>query len=187
MLHTANNRGGPAFQMRPESSSCGCPTRISPLLSQPQQPALFLQPPALHTARRHHRQQVAAASSTRSPAPVPPRAAFQQAKADRWGRGSVAEVKSKPGSKRGKPGGDEEEEEKWGVLDFSRFEGWEVPWSGASVAGGMALWFGSFVAVGFLVVPGLYGAAGAWSNACVVFVCMLDPYMDLLPPVTLVQ
>ena len=100
-----------------------------------------------------------------------PTTAFQQVKD--WGRSSsgsqsssCSRSSSSKGTKKGGGGGgqnngDDEEEETWGILDWSRFQGWDVPWSGASVAGGMALWFGSFVAVGFLVVPGLYGAAGA--------------------------
>lgn len=92
---------------------------------------------------------------------VPAVSVFQANAAEKWGKGGSQAGKKGSGKGGGKGGGDDDEEqETWGFLDFSRFQGWDVPWSGASVAGGMALWFGSFVAVGFLVVPGLYGAAG---------------------------
>jgi len=96
---------------------------------------------------------------------VPAASIFRQAKpAAKWGTGGSAPAKSQ-GGKKGSPtpGGDGDDDlEKWGILDWSRFEGWDVPWGAGRTIGGMALWFGSFVAVGFLVVPGLYGAAGGW-------------------------
>ncbi|KAG2483568.1 hypothetical protein HYH03_017575 [Edaphochlamys debaryana] len=61
----------------------------------------------------------------------------------------------------GGSGDGDDEESTWGVFDLKRYDGrWDVPWGAGRVAGGLALWFGSFVAVGFLVVPSLYRAAG---------------------------
>ncbi|KAF5828232.1 hypothetical protein DUNSADRAFT_18000 [Dunaliella salina] len=106
-----------------------------------------------------------AAASTSAREPVVT-TLHQSKSASKWGKGGTVLTKLQR-SKRGKEGalggggkGDDDEEEKWGILDWSRFEGWDVPWGGATTAGGMALWFGSFVAVGFLVVPGIYGALG---------------------------
>ncbi|GLI59986.1 hypothetical protein VaNZ11_002045 [Volvox africanus] len=54
-----------------------------------------------------------------------------------------------------------DEDSTWGVLDVSRYSGsWQVPWGPGRVAGGIALWFGSFVGVGFVLVPQLYRMAG---------------------------
>eukprot|EP00983_Pelagomonas_calceolata_P084016 1156277-Pelagomonas_calceolata.AAC.2 len=121
-----------------------------------------------HTTQCDATSQLAPAAASTS-ASVPVVTILHQSKpAAKWGRGGSTSTRPQE-SKRGKEGAsggggkgdDDEEEEKWGILDWSRFEGWDVPWGGAATAGGMALWFGSFVAVGFLVVPGIYGALGA--------------------------
>uniref|UniRef100_A0A7S3RA85 CAAX prenyl protease 2/Lysostaphin resistance protein A-like domain-containing protein n=1 Tax=Dunaliella tertiolecta TaxID=3047 RepID=A0A7S3RA85_DUNTE len=120
-----------------------------------------------HTTQCDATSQLAPAAASTS-ASVPVVTILHQSKpAAKWGRGGSTSTRPQE-SKRGKEGAsggggkgdDDEEEEKWGILDWSRFEGWDVPWGGAATAGGMALWFGSFVAVGFLVVPGIYGALG---------------------------
>ncbi|KAJ9526517.1 hypothetical protein QJQ45_017835 [Haematococcus lacustris] len=62
---------------------------------------------------------------------------------------------------KGGGGDDDDEEEGWGLLDSRRYSyRWQVPWSGGAVAGGMVLWFVSFVAVGIIAVPGLYRLSG---------------------------
>ncbi|GLC33443.1 hypothetical protein PLESTB_000076200 [Pleodorina starrii] len=58
-------------------------------------------------------------------------------------------------------GPEDDDETTWGVFDLSRYCGsWQVPWGPGRVAGGIALWFGSFVGVGFVLVPQLYRMAG---------------------------
>jgi hypothetical protein len=58
-------------------------------------------------------------------------------------------------------GGSGGDEETWGFFDLKRYSyRWDVPWGPGKLLGGMALWFGSFVAVGVVVVPGLYRMAG---------------------------
>ncbi|GIL83128.1 hypothetical protein Vretifemale_11937 [Volvox reticuliferus] len=57
--------------------------------------------------------------------------------------------------------GDGQDDSTWGVFDISRYSGsWQVPWGPGRVAGGIALWFGSFVGVGFVLVPQLYRMGG---------------------------
>lgn len=49
----------------------------------------------------------------------------------------------------------------WGVLRLDEYNrGWTVPWGPWTLVGGLGLWFVSFVAVGFLVVPTLYKLSG---------------------------
>ena len=45
----------------------------------------------------------------------------------------------------------------WRFFDASAYgRGWDVPWSGATTASGMALWVGSFAAVAFVLMPAAY-------------------------------
>lgn len=80
-----------------------------------------------------------------------------------WGRGEAPSADSKSSKRGGSEGqtpGDENNAT-WGLFDGSRYaQRWDVPWGPGRVAGGMALWFGSFIGVGFLLVPALYRAAG---------------------------
>lgn len=82
-----------------------------------------------------------------------------------WGRPGA--VSSEPATststqhRGGRPDGPDDDKPTWGVFDLARYgERWDVPWGAGRVAGGMALWFGSFVGVGFVLVPQLYRAAG---------------------------
>lgn len=69
------------------------------------------------------------------------------------------------------PGNDDEEEETFGLFNLSRYnDPWDVPWDGKTVVGGMLLWLGAFVGVGFIGVPYLYKLAGKsvqLSRSCV--------------------
>jgi hypothetical protein len=83
-----------------------------------------------------------------------------------WGRASAkppppVAPTARPTRPPGGNGDDPENEATWGVWDPSRYSGsWQVPWGPGRVAGGIALWFGSFVGVGFILVPQLYRLAG---------------------------
>ncbi|EFJ52218.1 hypothetical protein VOLCADRAFT_120396 [Volvox carteri f. nagariensis] len=86
-----------------------------------------------------------------------------------WGKTGSKLLQPSPSSSshssrtpNGNAGGEDEgEESTWGVFNASRYTGsWQVPWGPGRVAGGLALWFGSFIGVGFVLVPQLYRMAG---------------------------
>jgi hypothetical protein len=99
--------------------------------------------------------------------------AYKQQKSSKWGRDASSPLTSfattskpgqveqqRPGTSGGGGRGDEGGDS-WGFFDLQRYSyRWDVPWGPGKVLGGMALWFGSFVAVGVVVVPGLYRIAG---------------------------
>ena len=46
--------------------------------------------------------------------------------------------------------------ERWGLFDWSRYQRrWDVPWGPGTTAAGFALWAGSFVLTGAVLVPSL--------------------------------
>ncbi|GFR52801.1 hypothetical protein Agub_g15423 [Astrephomene gubernaculifera] len=79
-----------------------------------------------------------------------------------WGKSVIAPTRTPQNPPPDPPNGDgNNDSPTWGVFDLSRYsDRWEVPWGPRLVAGGMALWFGSFIGVGFVLVPQLYRAAG---------------------------
>lgn len=87
-----------------------------------------------------------------------------------WGRDERAASPRSSSSKPPQPGGpgkgdgddgDDDESTGWGLFSLQRYGArWDVPWGPGRVAGGLALWFASFLGVGFLLVPQLYRLAG---------------------------
>ena len=82
-----------------------------------------------------------------------------------WGQSTVVTSTDKEAVKLSRTGGsgpEGDDKPKWGVFDWKAYNyRWDVPWGAGTVAGGLALWFLSFLAVGFIVAPGLYRMAGA--------------------------
>jgi hypothetical protein len=72
-----------------------------------------------------------------------------------WGR-------ERKGGPQTPPPDPNDQNSSWGIFDLSRYSHkWDVPWGPGRTAGGMALWFGSFVSVAVLWLPLLFRASGA--------------------------
>ncbi|KAG1674458.1 hypothetical protein FOA52_003063 [Chlamydomonas sp. UWO 241] len=168
---------GSAFALTPHELVVQQTVQLNPLY-----PEVFLDPVFGSTAQRSKQQGPLSAGSGGS---KKEKAVQPQLPAFKWGRAATAtpdqeEAASGLGSSPGGGGGDEEETS-WGLFDPKRLAyTWPVPWGAGTVAGGMALWLASFVAVGFVVVPTIYRTAGinifeleATDKAVFTFACQL--------------